>query len=256
MDSVSKQAVLGAVEQPIDTKNGQPAAKPPSGSQTTPQTASPLPNRAVEAPVHTTDQPKEQSIWTQGIPGAIVSILAATCSVYYFYKNRKLSSDNADRTVTFEAQKLLLEINKQFIADPSLFAIYDDNPQNKEALKINPQLKAKVEALGYMKLNVYEIVFAKLPDDSGAGAWKAYFLDSLDRCSVLAEELKASKAIYHPRLLKEYEEWVTDTQGRDSRAAVRKQQNSGSKAACLGSTHGNGTPQETAKAETVKGSGT
>jgi hypothetical protein len=162
-----------------------------------------------------------------------VSILAAIGSFYYFDKNRKLSRDLADRTVTFEAQKLLLEINKQYIANLSLFAIYDDNPENKRALEANPKLKAKVEALGYMKLNVFEIVFAGLPNDSRDDAWTGYFLDSLDRCSVLAEELKSSTAIYHPKLVEAYEEWTKDAQGRERRAAARKRLNSASKVALL-----------------------
>jgi hypothetical protein len=195
-------------------------------------------------------------MWTQGIPGAIVSLIAAISSVifslYYFSKNRTLSREIAERTVTFEAQKLLLEINKQFIADPSLFAIYDDNPANEQALKKYSKLKAKVEALAYMKLNVFEIVFAKLPNDSTAGPWKAYFLDSLDRCSVLRDELKTSKAIYHPRLVHEYKEWDKHKEERDRRAVVRRQENSESKAAWLDDTYVKDPPPEAARAVATK----
>jgi hypothetical protein len=203
-----------SVEKPIDTK-GQPLPDHRDGGQSS------------------EDQPKKQSIWTQGVLGAIVSLLGALGSLVYFCKTSRLSRHNADRTVTFEAQKLLVEINKQFIADPSLFAIYDDNPENKKALERYPKLKAKVEALGYMKLNVYEIVFAKLPDDSREGSWKGYFLDSLDRCSVLAEELEVSQPIYHPNLIHAYKEWAKDGEGKKFRAAERKRRNIESKTAWL-----------------------
>ena len=252
--SVPKQTGVVPVENPVDT-NGQSPERLPSGSQTTAWTDSPLPKSAGEQTTHTADQARGQSIWTQGIPSAIVSVLAAMGSLYYFYKNRELSSEIADRTVSFEAQKLLLEINKQFIADPSLFAIYDDNSDNKKALENDPELKAKVESLGYMKLNVFEIVFARLPDDSRDKGWKGYFLDSLDRCSVLAEELKISEAIYHPRLIEAYQAWAKDKPGRDRRAAERKRLNSESKAAWLKNMRSNDT-HSTARVENIKDPGT
>jgi hypothetical protein len=225
------------------TTAGKPAA----------QSASQLPETAGGPQTHASQSPKSSAIWTQGIPGAIVSILAAIGSLYYFYKNRDLSRDIADRTVTFEAQKLLVEINKQFIADPSLFAIYDDNLENKKALENDPKLKAKVDALGYMKLNVYEIVFSKLPDDPREGSWRAYFIDSLDRCSVLAEELKVSRGIYDPKLLKAYDDWVEDVPGRERRAAVRKEKSLGSKAAWIESTQSGPHPRVESQTETLKG---
>jgi hypothetical protein len=222
--SAPKQTTVGAVEKPVDA-NGQPPVKPTSVGQTTPPAVSP-PNGSGDQAVRTTDQPKGQSIWTPGILGAFVSTLAFIGSVYFFLRNRKLSRDIADRAVTFEAQKLLVEINKQFIADPSLFAIYDDNPKNKEALALDKKLKAKVEALGYLKLNVFEIVFAELPVGPREVAWTNYFLDSLDRCSVLAEELEISRAIYHTKLTAAYDKWK-------KKKAERAKALSESKPACL-----------------------
>jgi hypothetical protein len=230
--SEPEQSAAPAVQTPV-APEGQESTNPSSASQTPASAASPPVTNVGEQLVRPADSPKGASIWTQANLGAIVSLLAAIGSFYYFRQNRDLSRNIADRTVTFEAQKLLLEINKQFIADPSLFAIYDDNPKNQNALASDPKLKAKVEALGYMKLNIYEIVFAKLPDGSRDGPWKGYFLDSMDRCSVLAEELKSSRGIYHPNLLREYDEWVKDVAGRAQRAAASKQANFESKAAWL-----------------------
>ena len=173
------------------------------------------------------------SVWLQGIPGALVSLIAAIASFHYYWKNRKLSREIADRTVTFDAQKLLLEINKQFVDRPELLAIYDDDAKNWEALETNKELKERVRALGYLTLNVFEIVFSQLPSEPRDAAWKAYLLDSLDRCSVLRDELKTSKGIYHPRLIEEYEKWDRDEKGKAARAAARNalKAQSGSKTA-------------------------
>jgi hypothetical protein len=211
----------------------QSLAMLPSGGEETAQRAAGVPNSAEVPPAHTGNQPAGRSIWTQVVLTGIIPLFAAVCSLYFFFKNRDLSKGIANRTVTFEAQKLLVEINKQFIADPSLFAIYDDIQENKKALDSSRRLKDKVRALGYMKLNVFEIVFSVVPDVSEDGPWKAYFLDSLDRCSVLADEIKTFKAIYHCRLVEEYEEWVNDTEGRKRRETVRSQRISQPEAAWI-----------------------
>jgi hypothetical protein len=172
---------------------------------------------------HKSAEGPRTSIWIQGLPGALVSVVAALASYVYFHRNRSLSRQLADRTVTFEAQKLLLEINKQFLANPDLFAIYDHDEKNREKLQGDASLKEKVAALGFMKLNVFEIVYAQMPPESRDAAWKAYFLDSLDRCSVLGEELAVFKAIYHPNLIAAYDEWKGSPKKREERLAALQQ---------------------------------
>jgi hypothetical protein len=66
-------------------------------------------------------------------------------------------------------------------------------------------LTARVEALGYMHLNVFEIVFAKL--DAQDPEWTTYFEDSIARCSVLRDELDRYINIYNPKLTEAYKEW-------------------------------------------------
>jgi hypothetical protein len=193
----------------------------PSSDQKAPNEQLALPSSG-QQPIDAEKHEKRPSIWSLGNSGAALAVVSAIFSLYFFIENRKLSRGIADRTVTFEAQKLLLEINKQFIADPTLFAIYDDDPKHRKALENDSQLKAKVDALGYMKLNVFEVIFAQLPDAQRDAAWNAYFLDSLDRCSVLAEELRISKPIYHPKLVEAYEKWERDKWGRSHRAIARK----------------------------------
>jgi hypothetical protein len=227
----------------------QRGIKPPAQSAgdrglAPPQAAAGQPSQ--QPPAQTGSAPSDiKSIWSQGIPGAIVSLLGAIGAFIYFLRTRTLSIDVAERSASFEAQKLLLEINKQFLADPALFAIYDDNPDNANALKANPKLKASVEALGYMNLNVFEIVFAKLPAKSRQGAWTAYFLDAMDRCSVLGEELKVNRRIYHAELIKAYDDWAQHPEERKKRLEKHGQ----SKTAWLDPSPGEGNVPELSRRE-------
>ena len=140
---------------------------------------------------------------------AIIALLAAVSSAAFFWFNRRLSQYIADRTVVIESHKLLLEINKQFVSDPRLLAIYDNHPDREAHLNKDPGLLEKIRALGYQKLNVFEIVFAAWPDDRPYGSWIAYFEDTLDKCSVVRDELNENTKLYDARLLAEYEKWKT-----------------------------------------------
>jgi hypothetical protein len=156
--------------------------------------------------------PRPQS-WTEKyVPSlaVFVSIIAAVLSVgfniVFFILNRDLNKQIAERTVTIEAQKLLLEINKQYLSCPDLFAIYDDVAAIRPGA-IDDNLKKKIEALGYMKLNIFELVYEVLPN---ADPWKAYFEDSLKRCQVLREELnrELGTGLYNRKLIKAYTDWL------------------------------------------------
>jgi hypothetical protein len=135
---------------------------------------------------------------------AVVSLLGAATSALYARKSALQNRQIADRTVTVEAQKLLLEINKQYISDPNLFAIYDDHPGRDQLLKNDPKFLEKIKAMGYLKLNVFEVIFEVLPNLNAYPAWAAYFEDSIRRCSVLRDELSGSPHIYNSNLIAEY----------------------------------------------------
>jgi hypothetical protein len=163
---------------------------------------------------------------------AIVAIAAALFSIHFFVENAVLSRQLADRTVTIEAQKLLLEINKQLISDPSLFAIYGENdelhrliskiahasrpvgeqgaPDTKLAGDPNWTAAGKLAGLGFMLLNVFEIVFAQMPPGSELDTWKQYFEDTLNRCPMISKllTLTEAKVIYHRRLMESYDDWL------------------------------------------------
>jgi hypothetical protein len=146
-------------------------------------------NHAVSAQHRVEDQPAGDARLSWEAVSAIVSIVAAGLSFYFF----RLSKQIANRTVTVQAQRLLLEINKQYLSDPALFAIYDDWPRRDELLQ-DPRLADNLKALGYLKLNVFEIAFAALPlGDDAYDRWIAYFDDSLKRCTVMRNELSPAR---------------------------------------------------------------
>jgi hypothetical protein len=76
----------------------------------------------------------------------------------------------------------------------------------------------RLKALGYLKLNVFEIVFAVLPRGKAHVVWAAYFEDSLKRCSILRDELSHQPEIYHAGLIAAYKKWRS---GEDTGGGVR-----------------------------------
>ncbi len=137
---------------------------------------------------------------------AVVALFGAVVSLIYSIRIYILTKRNADRAVIVDAQKLLLEINKLLVAEPNLFAIYD-NVASKGLFAANDNLKGKLRAFGFMNLNVFEMVFAQLPRGKEHETWTSYFTDSLRRSTLLCELLKEAGDIYHPSLKKIYEEW-------------------------------------------------
>lgn len=163
---------------------------------------------------------------------AVVAVVALIVSIAVYRKTSELSRKIADRTVTIEAQKLLLEINKVLVGDPRLFALYKqkdeihisigeigkelnsaDNAELRKEIGVSQfdsSFAGKLAALGFMLLNVFEIVFAQMPKDVAEyQTWKNYFEDTLDRCPMFRKllELKEAKTIYHKDLMKAFEDW-------------------------------------------------
>jgi len=146
---------------------------------------------------------------------AAISFLSAVLSLIFFWRNVKLSRTLSDRSITIEGHKLLLDIDKQLISDPRLWALEDDHPI-AGALKqelTDPLLSGKVEAFAYMILNTFEILLAVHP---GAGdkrgnseyqTWRQFVHDTLKRSSALRQKLEdpAVQCLYGPELIAEYE---------------------------------------------------
>jgi hypothetical protein len=184
-----------------------------------------LTGQPAQAPITTGGaKPPAKTDESNGTLPLVVSILSLAVSGYtafYLYgKNYELSKVIAERTVTIEAQTLLLEINKQFVACPDLFAIYDDYPGRANLLAGEPKLLAKLRAMAYMHLNVFEIVFAVLPGGTSRKTWVKYFEDSLNRCSIIQEELDANPEIYHADLMAAYRSWRCSHPAAANRTAV------------------------------------
>lgn len=128
-----------------------------------------------------------------------------------FYRNFKLSTRLANRNVQIEAHKQLFETNRQQIADPRLWAIWDVHQvQFKEDLA-DPVFRLKLRSFAYMQLNIFEMVMVQLPNDGPVfGTWQRFFTDSLEGCSLLRELLieNEERGFYHPVLIalwKDYE---------------------------------------------------
>ncbi len=155
---------------------------------------------------------------------ALVALAGTAFAVFYYYRTLELSERIADRAVTVEAQKLLLEINKALVTDPRLFSIYREGDElhvliAKYATGKNSQLSidgpaisdlpGKVVAFGCMLINVFEIVFAQLPKGPEHLTWQAYFEDSLNRCPVICDllQLREADKIYHQNLMAAFRLW-------------------------------------------------
>jgi hypothetical protein len=140
--------------------------------------------------------------WATGISAAGVS---AFVGILAFQLNRGV----AIRSTTIEAQKMLLEINKQYITFPELLYIENEHvgPVDPE----EPKTKAKLKAMVYLKLNVFEVIFAVLPEGPERETWLKYFEASLSKSDLLAKELDRHHEIYHPALIDAFTDWKNAT---------------------------------------------
>ena len=137
-----------------------------------------------------------------GILAFVGSLIAVGATYGIYRKTRALSNALADRTVRIEAQKLLLEINKQFVSNPELLAIYDAEFDNlPKERQVDAKLRGSLRAMAYMKINVFEIVFAVHPSGTNDGPWKAYFSDTLQNCTLVRKELRDHEKLYNTVLV-------------------------------------------------------
>jgi hypothetical protein len=136
--------------------------------------------------------------WTTGISAAGVSALVASLG---YMLNREV----AFRSATIEAQKMLLEINKQYVANPKLLHIEGENVGSVDLTDAAFYLQLK--AMAYLKLNVFEVIFAVLPAGAERKIWVSYFASSLSRSGLLVDELETNRDIYHTTLINEYDVW-------------------------------------------------
>ena len=143
------------------------------------------------------------------IAAPLVSMFAAAISILFFVLSFRLSRRMADRSLNLEAHKMLLDLNRQLIADPRLWVFYDDK---------SPLFRAKLEAFAYLQLNMFEIVVLEVPEPSTgedrnpSNVWCDFFFDTLARSSVMRSILDRpnSAKIYNTVLLMLYDQWKSE----------------------------------------------
>jgi hypothetical protein len=155
--------------------------------------------------------------------GPLVSLIAAALSILFFVFSFRLSKRTSDRSLNLEAQKMLLELNRQLIADPQLWSIYDDHPIRAapEFDASSQQFQGKLEAFAYLYLNMFEIVLFEARESSKRGErdppslWLKFFHFTVARSSIVRTILEGpdSNQLYNPVLLAHYEQWKKNTEG-------------------------------------------
>jgi hypothetical protein len=136
--------------------------------------------------------------WTTGISAAGVSAVVAILGYL-------LNREAAIRSATIEAQKMLLEINKQYLISPKL--LYIEGEYAGAVDLTDTTFNAQLRAMAYLKLNVFEVIFAVLPAGSERETWLKYFESSLSKSVLLADELERNHDIYHTALIDAYDGW-------------------------------------------------
>jgi hypothetical protein len=144
--------------------------------------------------------------------GPVVSSVAALLSLIFFLLNWRLAWRLANRGIYVEGQKLLVEICKQLMDDPKLWAIYDDS--RLPELVDNAEFQGKLRGFAHLHLNMFEIMFLEAPRrgiirENQSDVWVRYFNNTLSNSTLLREVLEepASKGIWSKRMLRIYEKW-------------------------------------------------
>src|ERR1035437_10696549 len=128
---------------------------------------------------------------------AAVSAVAVLLSFLFYWRNRTLTQALSDRSVRMEAQKLLLEFNKQLIADPNMWWIFDNEQDSAEKVT-ERSCQLKLRALGNLVLNMFDLTLSEIPKGPERTAWLNYFKDSVTRSTILRQILEEhqGRAVY------------------------------------------------------------
>ena len=105
---------------------------------------------------------------------------------------RQLGLDNRN-----EFQRLLIDLDRELIQDPRLFAIYDTHPFASQ-FKDDPLLAAKLDAFGYMSINIFEMVYQffhatgnlSTHERETWNSWESFFQHTVDNSSVIRKLLR------------------------------------------------------------------
>jgi hypothetical protein len=130
----------------------------------------------------------------------------------FFAFNWGLARRLANRGIYVEGQKLLVEICKQLMDEPKLWAIYDESDQEVPADDLI--FKAKLRGFAHLHLNMFEIMFLEAPREAWFGenqsnVWGRYFKTTLKNSTLIREVLAEpeGKGIWSKRMMKRYVAW-------------------------------------------------
>src|SRR5579883_1340659 len=150
----------------------------------------------------------------------VITISAALLSLLCFVLNFIFTRRIADRSLSLDAQKILLELDRQLVSDAWLWALYDDHavrrdPEFIRKYSTSVHFQAKLEAFAYLKLNMFEVVLAEsrlnlFGRQRGVSkVWRRYFRHTLQHSSLIRNILDRpeTKLLYNQRLLDLWVQW-------------------------------------------------
>jgi hypothetical protein len=88
---------------------------------------------------------------------SIISLFVASVAAYQAYR---LGRQQLHFLARQEFHKLLLDLDRELMRDPTLWGIYDDHPMHGLAPANDPAHVAKLEAFAFLNINLIELVFA------------------------------------------------------------------------------------------------
>jgi hypothetical protein len=125
---------------------------------------------------------------------SIISLLVAIFAARYSYQ---LGARQVHLAARHDFLKQLLEVDKELIRDPSLWALYDNHPMAKLRTG-DPAHEGRLEAFAYLKFNIYNMVFvyaremsaSSLADRELFECYDHLFRDSLTTSALMRNILK------------------------------------------------------------------
>lgn len=139
---------------------------------------------------------------------SIITFLLTILTVVFTYRFNRITIRN---TAKQEHQKMLLEVNKMMIADPTLWTIYDDHPL-AEGRVFTKEEQGRKEALIYYYLNYFDVIYEfynkhiimNRTDKETWRAWKEYMEYFFRRSSTAREIAKQAYPLYESEIAQYY----------------------------------------------------
>lgn len=153
---------------------------------------------------------------------SIISFVITFVTVIFTYRFNRITIRNSAKQ---EHQKMLLDINKILITEPSLWTIYDNHILNSSVVR-TPELEAKKDALIFYYLNFFDVVYEfynkhiiqNKNDKETWKAWNEYIVYFIQGSSQARGIVQRSLLLYETDLSKFYSaiicdyERITDTE--------------------------------------------